>query len=92
MYYRLYDLQTGCHMATGCNTESRDELVEQFKDYWSDDLEEEDKEYFNNLTTDEVIQFIKDNEFTIEESEEQFPDDDNEEDYEHTDFDEINFI
>lgn len=74
MFYRLYDKQTGGYMATGLNTTSHDELAEEYVSYKSLDVDDEEDGY-ENLSTEEVIDRIKGDDFEIEESEEPFPDD-----------------
>ena len=49
VYYRLYDKQTGGYLATGYNSTSLDELIEDYFEYKSNDLEYEDIEKINNM-------------------------------------------
>lgn len=76
MYYRLYDKQTGRYMATGYNAKSKTELINDYISYKSEGMEDEDIEELKNDTVDDVISFIEADEFTIEESEEKFDEDD----------------
>jgi hypothetical protein len=48
IYYRVYDLQTGQYFATGYNTTSIEELINDFKEYISMANECEDIERFTN--------------------------------------------
>ena len=40
MYYRIFDTQTGSHMATGLNCQTKEEVKEELWDYYSPDREE----------------------------------------------------
>lgn len=63
-------------MYTGYNVGSKKELASQYIEYISVDFEESenDEEFFNSLTVDEVLSQIKGNEFIIEESKTRFED------------------
>ena len=75
MYYRLYDNQVGRYMATGYNTKSLQELAEEYAEYKSNDWdgdydegEETQTQVWSRMTLENKIDFIKDDEFEIEES------------------------
>jgi hypothetical protein len=70
-YYRLYDNQTGCYMATGYNAESFKDLREQYISYKSVDLDEEEED-LNSLSDKDIEGRIKDDDFVIEISETPF--------------------
>lgn len=76
-YYRLRCLQNGNYMGTGYNTESVAELCEDYASYKSNDWDEGDivegeetmEEVWAKMSDEEKLNFIRDDEFEIEESE-----------------------
>lgn len=77
MYYRLFDQQTGCYLATGYNAEGFKDLAEQYASYKSIDAEDEEefRQHFASLTEEDQRNYISSDEFEIEESEKQFEED-----------------
>jgi len=75
MYYRLYDNQTNRFMATGYNSESEQELADEYLEYIAPDIEEDEEDEIKNLSVDEVMDLIRGNEFYIESSEFSFDED-----------------
>ena len=71
MYYALFDKQTGQHLHTGYNAESKKELVADYISYKSVDVDEEVD--INKLSVKEVINIIEADEFVIETSKKKFP-------------------
>jgi hypothetical protein len=72
MFYRLFDLQTGRFMSTGYNAESKEDLVSQYIEYISADGS---VSKFKKMSVDEVFSMIESNDFSIEESEVPFHED-----------------
>lgn len=62
MFYRLYDTQTGCYMATGYNASSKEELKNDFISYKQGDAQDE------FLEDVDIIDTILSDDFIIEES------------------------
>lgn len=62
MFYRLYDLQTGCYMATGYNTTSLADLAVAYLEY--DGM----GDYTLPITTEKILDRILGNEFIVENS------------------------
>lgn len=74
-FYRLYDRQCQRYMATGYNAKSEADLVEAYWSYKSCDWEDDETEnYYRGLSINEAINFIKDDEFEIEISNNKFED------------------
>lgn len=72
-YYRLLCLQGTGYMGTGYNTTSLEELAEAYGSYKSIDWGEEmQKAWDNEMTLDEKISFIEEDEFEIERSNKPF--------------------
>jgi len=72
MYYRLFDNQCHCYMATGNNARSLKELIEDYWQYKSVDMEQEDLEICKKLKIKEQKSFIITDGFTIETSNKPF--------------------
>ena len=72
MYYRLFDTQTGRYMATGYNTTSERELIEAYKSYKWVDWDDEDWDYINDLSVEDMKLHMSLDGFEIEKSEKQF--------------------
>jgi len=66
VYYRLYDKQTGGYLATGYNSTSLNELIEDYLEYISNGLEDEDIDKINNMRKKDKLSFIESNNFIIE--------------------------
>lgn len=62
MFYRLYDLQTGCYMATGYNSTSLADLAIAYLEYDGEDG------YTLPITTEKILDRAKGNQFMIEDS------------------------
>jgi hypothetical protein len=78
MYYRLYDTQTGCYLATGYNDKSKKDLKESYLSYKSVDWDSEETEaHYKNLTTREIFTQIAEDDFVIEESKIKFDESEN---------------
>jgi hypothetical protein len=77
MYYRLFDRQTGCLMATGYNDKSKKQLSESYLSYKSVDIEDGDEDFYKKLSTKEIINLIEQDEFTVEKSKNKFSEKDN---------------
>lgn len=73
MYYRLWDLQTSRYMATGYNCGLK-ELREQYRSYISIDSDDEELIQYDKLSDEEVLNYIRNNEFDIDDSELPFED------------------
>jgi len=77
-YYRLYDNQCSRYMASGYNAESKKELFEDYADYkgndWDNDDEDNMRAYWDSLSDEQKMNFIRDDEFDIEESQTKFED------------------
>ncbi len=73
MFYRLYDTQTGCCMATGYNAKSKKELKDSYISYKSNDLDDEDEKMLKNASAKDVMSLIEADEFVIEKSKKRFP-------------------
>ena len=73
MFYRLYDTQTGCYMATGYNDKSKKELKASYISYKSNDLDDEDEKMLKNASAKDVMSLIEADEFVIEKSKKRFP-------------------
>lgn len=78
-YYRLLCLQGTGYMATGYNTTSEKELTEHYASYksndWDDTGDESNEtmhEIWDKMTLEEKIDFIRNDEFEIETSNEPF--------------------
>ena len=72
MYYRLYDTQCNCYMATGYNTRNKKELAESYLSYKSIEIEEEDILCYSKLPIKELMTMIRSDEFEIEKSKTKF--------------------
>jgi len=72
MYYKLYDKQTGRDMATGFNATSKKQLSQEYADYKSIDEEDEDKNFFDSASTEQILDRIRRDEFDIETSNRKF--------------------
>jgi hypothetical protein len=66
VYYRLYDKQTGGYLSTGYNSTSLNELIEDYLEYISNGLEDEDIDKINNMRKKDKLSFIESNDFIIE--------------------------
>ena len=84
-YYRLLCLQGTGYMATGYNTNTYEELAEAYGSYKSNDWDYDDKDnedeegmmtIWNKMTLKEKIDFIRNDEFEIEQSTLPFNEDD----------------
>ena len=71
--YRLWDQQCGRYMATGYNASTKKELTDDYASYKSndwDDTGDEDEESMHELwskmSIKDKMDFIRDDEFTIE--------------------------
>jgi hypothetical protein len=73
-HYRLLCLQNGNYMATGYNAHGLKDLFEQYASYKSNDWDENEQlKYWNEEMSDEQkLNFIKEDEFEIEESDKLF--------------------
>lgn len=72
-YFRVKCNQNNVYMAFGYNSESYQQLCSEYLDYKSNDWDcEETEEYYRSLPVPIVLRLIKDDEFTIEESETKF--------------------
>ena len=67
MYYALYDRQTGCYMATGKNTTSKRELVNE---YWA--YKSIDTPMPANISLQDSIAYIESDGFAVDEDDAQF--------------------
>ena len=68
-YYRLLCLQGTGYMATGYNAESLEELAEAYASYKSNDWEADEMgAQWKKMTLEQKIDFIKDDEFEIEQN------------------------
>ena len=70
MYYRLFDKQCGRYMATGYNSGSLSELIEEYIYYMSSDID--DLRDYSKLSTQEMFELIQSDEFEIDSSENMF--------------------
>lgn len=57
IYYRVFDLQRGCHFATGYNATSIEELIEDFKSYIGGANECEDLDQFKDF--DSILEYLQ---------------------------------
>lgn len=72
--YRLYDNQCGRYMATGYNTTSKKQLADHYASYKSNDwdngdIEEGEEtmwEIWDRMSINDKIDFIRNDDFTIE--------------------------
>ena len=73
MYYRIICEQNNVYMGWGYNATSMEELAADYLDYKSIDWESDETEkYYRSLPLEDVINLIKEDEFSIEESETKF--------------------
>jgi len=72
MYYRLYDKQCKRYMATGYNAKSKQELVDDYKDYINMDIDENEEVEIANLSLKDSISMIIGNDFFIDKSKTKF--------------------
>jgi hypothetical protein len=77
MYYRLFDRQTGCHMATGYNAKTKKDLANSYKSYKSVDFEGDDEDFLESLSVNKTLKMIEEDEFSIETSNMKFSDEEN---------------
>jgi hypothetical protein len=71
MFYSAWDKQCGRYMATGLNSETKEECMEDVFIYLiEDDGTQEDEENFSQMTNEEKEDFILANEIEIEEHKE----------------------
>jgi hypothetical protein len=73
-YYRLFDKQSGGYMFTGYNSTTKNELIEEFISYKSNDLEDDELDKFNYLNKTNKLKFIESCDFIIEKSNKKFED------------------
>jgi len=67
-YYRVFDYQRGCYFAVGYNSTSKEELINDFKDYIEGANEVENINQFTTL--DSILEYLQGVE--LEESETPF--------------------
>lgn len=74
LFYSLFDLQTCNLLATGLNTNTLGELFEDYCCYKSIDAwdEEDWRQHWSTLSTDEKLSYIREDEFFIEVQDEPF--------------------
>ena len=75
MYYRIFDEQTNRYLATGYN-ESLVDMLDSYCSYvYNDGSTEEDwKRHWNNMSTQQQLDYIQTNDFVVEMSEIPFED------------------
>lgn len=73
-YYALFDNQTCRYLATGMNSTSLNELLEDYSNYKSIDYDDEEdfRTYFNSMSLEDKISFVYSDDFSIEKQDEEF--------------------
>lgn len=78
MFYAFYDNQTGRYMSSGLNCTSKEEAIGQMASYLSIDTDKKTiREMLDKtIPIEDRIAMIEAHDFTFEESEEKFPEND----------------
>jgi ABC-type uncharacterized transport system involved in gliding motility auxiliary subunit len=72
LYFRVMDSQIGDYKAFGYNCKSIVELLEEYWDYKSYDVEYDSIDYYKSLSIERQLIMLLEDEFDIEYSEEEF--------------------
>ena len=78
MFHAFYDNQTGCYMSSGLNCTSKEQAIGQMASYLSIDTDKKTiREMLDkNIPIEKRIAMIEAHDFTFEESEKEFPEND----------------